>query len=116
MVSMLLPFASFPIVGSIDGLTADAWPALLPLVVLLLITLTSRWDLGFDPLPGIAAVGMGAASLIFSLIKVTDAIVAVRDTTEATLGPGAWVLTAAAVVATAGAVYGVMTQSRYIAT
>ncbi len=116
VVSMLLPFASFPIVGSIDGLSADAWPALLPLVVLLLITLTSRWDLGFDPLAGIAAVGMGAASLIFSLVKVTDAIVAVRDTADATLGPGAWVLTAAAVVATAGAVYGVMTQSRYIGT
>ena len=113
---MLLPFASFPIVGSIDGLSADAWPALLPLVVLLLITLTSRWDLGFDPLPGIAAVGMGAASLIFSLVKVTDAVVAVRDTTGATLGPGVWVLTAAAVIATAGTVYGVMTQSRYIAT
>jgi hypothetical protein len=109
---MLLPFASFPIVGSIDGLSADAWPALLPLVVLLLITLTSPWDLGFDPLVGIAAVAMGAASLAFSLVKVTDAIVAVRDTADATLGPGVWVLTAAVVVATGGAAYGVMTQTR----
>ncbi len=110
-ISMLLPFASFRFIGSVNGLNADAWPALVPLTVLVLISLTGRWDLSLEPGPAIAAVTLSGASLVFALVKVADAVVAVRDTPGATLGPGAWVMTAAVIVATAGSAFGAFSRS-----
>lgn len=111
VLAMLLPFASFPVVGAVDGLAADAWPALLPLLLVVLLALAGRWDLGFDPFPGVLAVAACAASLIFSVLKITDAVVAVRDTAGASMGPGSFVLVAAVVVVTGGTVTGVLTRS-----
>lgn len=110
-VSMLLPFASFMFIGSVDGLSADAWPALLPLTVVALVALTGRWDLSLEPGPAVAAVALSGASLIFALVKVADAVVAVRDAPGATLGPGAWVLTAAVMVTTGGSAFGAFSRS-----
>lgn len=110
-ISMLLPFASFRFVGSVSGLSADAWPALLPLTIVVLVALTGRWDLGLEPGPAIAAVALSGTALVFTLVKVADAIVAVRDTPGATLGPGAWVLTAAVLVATGGSAFGAFSRS-----
>lgn len=62
VLSMLLPFASFPVVGTVDGVSADAWPALLPLVLVAITALTGRWDLGLGPVAGITAVTGAAAS------------------------------------------------------
>lgn len=111
VISILLPFASFPVVGSVDGLSADAWPALLPLIPLSLIAIIGRWDLGFDPIAGLTAVVLSALSLAFSLVKIADAVVSVRETSGATLGPGAWVLAISVGMATAGAAYGALTRS-----
>lgn len=111
LLSMLLPFASFPVIGSIDGLSADAWPALLPLIPVVLLSLTGRWEHALGPTPGIAAVALCGLSLVFSLVKVADSIVSVRDTADATLGTGAWVLTAAVMVATSGAAFGSFSRS-----
>lgn len=110
-VSMLLPFASFMVIGPVDGLSADAWPALLPLMVVAIIALTGRWDLSLGAGPGVAAVALGGISLVFSLVKVADAVVAVRDSPGATLGPGAWVLTAAVILTTGGAAFGALSDS-----
>lgn len=110
-ISMLLPFASFMFIGSVDGLNADAWPALLPLTVVALLALTGRWDLSLEPGPAIAAVALSGVSLVFALVKVADAVVAVRDTPGATLGPGAWVLTAAVLVAAGGSAFGAFSRS-----
>jgi len=111
LLSMLLPFASFPVIGSIDGLSADAWPALLPLITVVLLALTGRWEHALGPTPGIAAVALCGLSLVFSLVKVADSIVSVRDTADATLGTGAWVLTAAVMVTTSGAAFGSFSRS-----
>jgi len=111
LLSMLLPFASFPVIGSIDGLSADAWPALLPLIPVVLLALTGRWEHALGPTPGIAAVALCGLSLVFSLVKVADSIVSVRDTADATLGTGAWVLTAAVMVTTSGAAFGSFSRS-----
>ena len=111
MLSMLLPFASFPVIGSVDGLSADAWPALLPLIPVVMIVLNGRWDLNLKPVPGIAAVALCGLSLVFSLVKVADAVVAVRATTGATLGAGPWVSVAAVMVATTGAAFGTSPRS-----
>ena len=111
LLSMLLPFASFPVIGSIDGLSADAWPALLPLIPVVLLSLTGRWEHALGPTPGIAAVALCGLSLVFSLVKVADSIVSVRDTADATLGTGAWVLAAAVMVTTSGAAFGSFSRS-----
>lgn len=110
-VSLLLPFASFPVLGSVNGVSGDAWPALLPLTPLMLLAITGRWDRGLEAAPGITAVLLGAASVIFSFVKVADAVTAVRDTSGAGIGAGSWVLAAATLVATAGAAYGLLSRT-----
>lgn len=111
VLAMLLPFASFPVVGSVDGVTADAWPALIPLLVAAVIALTGRSSQGFGAVAGVTTVTAGALALLFSLVKMTDAILAVRDTAGASLGPGGWVLSAAALVVTAGATIGALVRT-----
>jgi hypothetical protein len=110
-VSMLLPFASFPIIGSVDGLSADAWPTLIPLIPVAILTMFGRWDLSYPPGVGILAVALSSVGLAFAVTKVGDAIVAVRSAAGATLGPGSWILAIASAVATAGAAYGVLSRS-----
>ncbi len=111
MLSMLLPFASFPVIGSVNGLSADAWPALLPLIPVVVLVINGRWDLSLEPGPGIVAVALCGLSLVFSLVKAADAVVAVRDTAGATLGAGAWMSVAAIAVATSGAAFGSFERS-----
>lgn len=110
-ISMLLPFASLPVIGAVDGLSADAWPALLPLIPVVLLALTGGWKLGLEPAPGVTAVALCGLSLVFSLVKVADSVVAVRGTPGATLGPGAWILASAVMVATGGAAFGSFSRS-----
>ena len=111
VVSMLLPFASFPVVGPVDGIAADAWPALLPLLLVALVAMTGRWDSGLEPAAGMLAVTAAGASLIFSVVKVTDAVLAVRATAGATLGPGSIVLAAAVLIATGAVAAGVLART-----
>lgn len=110
-VSMLLPFAFFPIGGSIDGISADAWPALVPLVPMSIVALRGDWGHGFDGRSGIVTVVLGGASLVFALVKVADAVVAVRGAQNATLGPGSMVLAAAVMLAVAGAAFGAFSRT-----
>ena len=110
VVSVLLPFASFPIVGSVDGFKADAWPALIPLVPMAIIAVRGDWAHGFDSGSGIAAVVLGGLSLVFALVKVADAMVAVRNTTGATMGAGSVVLAGAVAVAVGGAASGAFSR------
>jgi hypothetical protein len=105
---MLLPFVSLPILGPVDGLSADAWPALLPLIPLTVLVLDNRSENGFDAIPAIAAVVLIAISLVFAAVKLADALVAARSVAGATLGPGPWVLLGAVVVAAGGALSGVV--------
>jgi hypothetical protein len=111
VLAMLLPFASFPVVGAVDGISADAWPALLPLILLTILTLGARWDLGFSGGMAVLAVTAATTSLVFSVVKMTDAIVAVRSTAGATFGPGSVVLLIAVGVATAGASVGALART-----
>jgi hypothetical protein len=111
VLAMLLPFASFPVVGAVDGISADAWPTLLPLMVVLIISLTGRWNEGLGAVAGVAAVLAAGSSLLFSVVKVTDAVTAVRDTAGASLGPGPLVLLAAVVVVLGGAAAGALSRS-----
>lgn len=111
VVSMLLPFASFPIVGPVDGIAGDAWPALVPLVVVAGVTLSGRWDRGLEPGAGVTAVASAGLALVFGLVKVADAIVAVRQAAGATVGPGAFALAAAAAVVAGAAAFGALART-----
>lgn len=111
VISMLLPFASFPVVGPVDGISADAWPALLPLIVVVVISLTGRWDGGLGGAAGVVAVLASGTALVFSVVKVADALVAVRDTAGGSMGPGGYVLLAAVLVTTAAAAVGALIRT-----
>jgi hypothetical protein len=108
VLAMLLPFASFPVVGAVDGISADAWPALLPLMIVVVISLTGRWDAGLEGPTGVVAVLSAALALVFSVVKLTDAAIAVRDAAGASVGPGPYVLIAAVVVVLGGSAAGAM--------
>lgn len=110
VLSMLLPFASLPVRGPVDGLSADAWPALIALTPVVFIALNNRWDDGLESISAITAVGCAGMALVFAVVKVADAVVAVRDTAGATLGPGGWILVASCVAAVAGAAYGALVR------
>jgi len=111
VLAMLLPFASFPVVGAVDGISADAWPALLPLMIVVVLSLTGRWDEGFGGTTGTIAVLASAAALVFSVVKLTDAVIAVRETAGAAVGPGGYVLIASVTVVTVGAAIGALSRS-----
>ena len=111
VLAMLLPFASFPIVGSVDGISADAWPALLPLMVVALLAVTGRWREGLGPVAGIISVIAAAAALVFAVVKLTDAVLAVRSAAGANLGPGALVLLVSVLVVLGGAAAAALTRS-----
>lgn len=103
---MLLPFVSLPVTGPVDGLSADAWPALLPLIPLAILVLDGRRDDGLDATAAITASILVSAALLFGLVKLGDAIVAGRSSAAASLGPGGWVLVTSLLVVTAGVVAG----------
>lgn len=111
VLAMLLPFASFPVVGSVDGIAADAWPALIPILLVVIVSISGRWDLGLEPVAGIIALLGATAALVFSLVKVTDSVIAVRDTAGATVGPGGFVLAVSALVITAAVTAGTLVRT-----
>lgn len=111
VAAMLLPFASFPVVGPVDGIGADAWPALIPLILVTLLALTGRWNRSWGAGAAVFGTTAALASLIFTMVKVADAVMAARSTEGATFGPGSVVLGMAVTVATAGAVYGTFSRT-----
>lgn len=87
--SLFITFATFPFVGGVDGIEADAWPALI-----LLLPTAAVAALG-DSSEGVAA-GLGlplllgaCAATVFAMVKTADALIATRSITEASMGLGA---------------------------
>lgn len=103
-LSLTFPFATLPVVGSIGGLDADAWPALLPLIPVALAAAFGDWTAA--PRPGRATllVVLGCGAVLFAVVKAVDAIIATRDVVGATTGAGVVVLVGGTVVALAGTV------------
>lgn len=105
-LAMLLPFATFPVAGVYDGLEAAAWPALLPLVPVVATAAIGDWSRGLRPLPAITFILLSAGSLLYAVVKIADAVVAVRSTEGASLGAGGFVLAGAVGVTLIGCVVG----------
>lgn len=103
-LAMLFPFATFPVVGTLDGLAADAWPALLPLIPVAVRALVGDWSETPRPLGAVIVVALACCALLFAIVKLTDALVAVRAVTGAAPGAGPIVLIGGTLVAVAGTV------------
>jgi hypothetical protein len=104
-VALALPFVTVTGLGTIGGVAADAWPALIPGGALALVTLTG--DRREAPATWVAAAGclLGAGMLAFALVKLADARTAVAEA-GGSLGVGAWVMVAGAGIALVGAAAG----------
>jgi hypothetical protein len=103
-LAMLFPFVTLPVVGVIDGIEADAWPALIPLLPVLAAAVLGDRTEAPGPGAGVALVLLACSSLVFAIVKLSDAIIAVRNVAEGSVGAGPTVLVGGALVAMVGCV------------
>lgn len=103
VLSLPFPFATLPALGAIDGIEAAAWPALLPLAPLVLVAVIGDRRRGLRPLGVVAVLLAASAAVIYSAWKLTDAVLAVRAASGASLGSGGFVLLGGALVCLGGA-------------
>jgi len=101
-----LPYTHLPTVGSINGIDGAAWPALLPLTIVLLIAVVGDRVEGNRLIPGIISTIFSCAAVVFAVVKINDALLSVRDTEDAAVGAGPWVLLAGTIVVLAGSLLG----------
>jgi hypothetical protein len=99
-LSLPFPFATLPALGAIDGIEAAAWPALLPLAPIVLAAVGDRSQASGRR--GVALVAASAA-VLYAAFKLTDAVLAVRAASGASLGTGGFVLVGGTLVCLAGA-------------
>jgi hypothetical protein len=112
-IALFLPFASFPIVGPVDGIEGDAWPVLIPLLPIAVRVAVGNRSFGYRPPSGVAMLGLSGAAIVFAAAKVADASAAVSAAGEgASVGGGAWVLLAATIVVAGGHVVAMLLPPR----
>ena len=103
-VSLLFPFVSFPVLGVVDGISADAWPALIPLLPVAIVAATGDWSVGPPPWVAVVLVLMACAAVLFAVVKAVDAALATQTVGEASVGAGPIVLVAGTLIALGGCV------------
>jgi len=103
--ALLLPYASFPGLGSRSGIEAEAWPVVLLLGPVLILSVIG--DRGEAPARPIAWIGVGltCSGFAFAIAKLVDAWMAAGDAAGA-VGVGAWLGAAAAGLALVGMLLG----------
>lgn len=106
--STLLSFLRGATTGTVGGITADGWPALLLLLPPAVAAVLGDRREGFRPLAAVLAGSLAAAATLFSVAKLLDAHAAVRTLASvgvpASVGAGAWLLAVGCVTALVGAV------------
>lgn len=103
VLALFLPFVSLPVVGVVDGIAAEAWPALVVVAPVALMAAFGDWAAGNSPLRGISATILGCGATVLAATKLADAIGAVKDLETASLGAGAPLLVGSMALVTAGA-------------
>lgn len=99
---MLFPFATLPVLGILNGIDAAAWPALIPLLPVVLAALIGDWDRGLRPSAAIAVIVAACLSVVFAAVKLADAILAVRNASGGSVGAGGFVLVLGTLIALGG--------------
>lgn len=104
--STLLPFVTSSPTGSVGG-AAETFPVVALLLPLLVAALVGDRREGFTRWGAIVAASVAAAATILSVVKMIDAMRAVRDLQsigiDAVIGLGPWVLSAGAFAGLMGA-------------
>ena len=100
--SLALTFADLPPVGPVQGIDAEAWPALTLLGSL--VVLNALGDRAEPPVRWAAYSGLAlaAGALGYSTLKLADALMAAGESGGA-VGAGAWVLFGGTLLAALGA-------------
>lgn len=102
-LALVLPFVTLPVVGAVDGISGDAWPALIPIAPVMLDAALGDWSRGNSRSAAAVAIVLSCGGLLFAVRKLVDALDAVRGVEDGSLGPGAPVLVAALAVVVVGA-------------
>ncbi len=104
-LAVLFPFVDLPVIGTVDGVDGDAWPALIPLAAVLLPALLGDRSLGHRARSGVPSLVACCTAAVFASAKLADSVGAVRDAGEgASLGAGPWVMLVGTLVAIVGEV------------
>jgi len=103
VLALFLPFVRLPVMGAIDGLTGDGWPALVIAAPVVAKAAVGDWSRGNSPVIGIVLTLVGCLATVFAAVKLTDAITAVRGLVGGGRGPGAPLLVGAMALVAAGA-------------
>ncbi len=100
---MLFPFATLPVLGILNGIESAAWPALIPLLPVVLVALIGDWSRGLRPGAAVAVIVTACIGVVFAVVKLADAILAVRNAAGGSLGAGGFVLVLGTLIALGGA-------------
>ncbi len=100
--ALFLPHLRSMPTGSVNGITGDSWPAAAVLGLAALLAVTGDRGEGFGPVRALAAIGLAAAAVLFTAVKLADASRA-ADLASGSIGYGIWVMGAGALVVLAGA-------------
>ena len=103
VLALFLPFVRLPVMGPIDGIAGDGWPALAIAAPVVAKAAVGDWSRGNAPLVGIILTLVGCLATVFAAVKLADAIDAVRGLEGGALGPGAPLLVGAMALVAAGA-------------
>ena len=77
---MLFPFVTLPVLGILNGVGAEAWPALIPLLPVVLVAAIGDWNRALGPTAALTAIVTVCLGVVFAVVKLADAILAVRST------------------------------------
>ena len=109
--ALFLTQVRFPVLGSVNGIDGDAWPVLIPLIPLLLLTVLGDRVEGYRPAAGLLGIVFACGAVVFAAVKAADAVLAARDS-GGSVGAGALVVLAATVAAVIGTLIGLSRRLR----
>lgn len=101
-LALFLPQARFPVVGPVDGFDGDAWPVMVPLVMVALLAVLGERRAGHGVAAGILAVVLCCAALVFGVAKAVDAAAAAGAVEGGAVRAGPWVVLAGSALALLG--------------
>ncbi len=101
LAAMPLPHLQADLTGSVNGVTGDAWPAAVALVLLALLALVGDRAEGFGPGRVLVGLMLAGFAVVFTAVKAADASQA-ADLAGGSIGYGVWVLAVGAVLGVVG--------------